>query len=53
LTNKKVKTQWEKNKNTVGEKQKHNGRETKTQWERESAPIVFCIFKNETLMKHR
>lgn len=37
----------------MGEKQKPNGRETKTQWERESAPIVFCIFKNETLMKHR
>ena len=36
-----IKTQWERNKNTVGAISKPNGSETKTLWERESAPSVF------------
>ena len=32
----------------MGEKQKHWGSDLKTQWERESAPIVFLKMKHET-----
>ena len=35
-------------KNTVGEKQKHCGSDSKTLWERESAPTVFLKMKHET-----
>ena len=35
-------------KNTVGEKQKHYGSDSKTLWERESAPSVFWKVKHET-----
>ena len=35
-------------KNTVGEKQKHCGSDSKTLWERESAPSVFLKMKHET-----
>ena len=35
-------------KNTVGEKQKHCGSDSKTLRERESAPSVFWKMKNET-----
>ena len=43
-----LKTLWEKIKNTVGEIQKHCGRDSKTLWERESAPSVFLKVKHET-----
>ena len=35
-------------KNTEGEKQKHCGSDSKTLWERESAPSVFLKVKHET-----
>ena len=35
-------------KNTEGEKQKHCGSDSKTLWERESAPSVFWEMKHET-----
>ena len=35
-------------KNTEGEKQKHCGSDSKTLWERESAPTVFWKVKHET-----
>ena len=35
-------------KNTEGEKQKHWGSDSKTLWERESAPTVFWEVKHET-----
>ena len=38
------KTLWEQFKNTVGAIQKHNGSDSKTQWERETSPIVFLYF---------
>jgi len=49
----KTKTLWEKNKNTVGEKQKHCGSDLKTLWERSqntegARKRSLSVLKNET-----
>uniref|UniRef100_UPI004026FE59 hypothetical protein n=1 Tax=Alloprevotella sp. TaxID=1872471 RepID=UPI004026FE59 len=38
------KTLWKRFKNTVEAIQKHCGSDSKTQWERETSPIVFLFF---------